>query len=141
MQNSSEIRTIKGKPRGRPFKKVLAETTIDGDILEASRHEADNIAKNALNSLDKLLINKQDEIIQENLILEKKEQEKKLIETIDFFSGNNKLSISLFQCHNRMFRMQIFLNDRQEIRPVTYTGSSTSYAFWNMLKESLNYAK
>ncbi len=60
-----------------------------------------------------------------------------LIETMDFTSGENKLSIRFSKKNNRMFRIQIFLNDENEIRPVTYNGSSTAYGFWNLLKKSL----
>lgn len=60
-----------------------------------------------------------------------------LLETMDFKNGENKLSIRFSKKNNRMFRIQIFLNDEDEIRPVTYNGSSTAYGFWNLLKKSL----
>jgi hypothetical protein len=59
------------------------------------------------------------------------------IDFLEFEKGKNKLKISLFKKHNRMFRIQIFLNDHTEIRPTTYTGSSMALSFWNLLKESL----
>ena len=59
------------------------------------------------------------------------------IDFLEFENGKNKLKISLFKKHNRMFRIQIFLNDHTEIRPTTYTGSSMALSFWNLLKESL----
>ena len=70
----------------------------------------------------------------------KKEELKDLetIESIDFKNGENTLSIRFSKRHNRMFRIQVFLNNKSEIRPVTYTGASTGYAFWNLLKESIN---
>ena len=60
-----------------------------------------------------------------------------LIESMDFKNGENTLQIRFSKKNNRMFRIQIFLNDQDEIRPVTYNGSSTAYSFWNLLKRSL----
>lgn len=60
-----------------------------------------------------------------------------LVDTIDFMNGDNKLSIRFTKKHNRMFRIQVFLNDENEIRPVTYTGASTGNAFWNLLKGAM----
>ena len=60
-----------------------------------------------------------------------------LIESMDFTDGKNKLCIRFSKRNNRMFRIQIFLNDENEIRPVTYNGSSTAFGFWNLLKKSL----
>jgi len=62
-----------------------------------------------------------------------------VIESIDFISKDekNKLSIKYSKKSNRSFRIQIFLNDEQELRPVTYTGSSTGNTFWSLLKGAL----
>lgn len=57
-----------------------------------------------------------------------------LIESVNFKNGENTLSIRFSKKHNRMFRIQVFLNDNLEIRPVTYTGANTGYTFWNLLK-------
>lgn len=69
----------------------------------------------------------------------KKDEPKELetIETVDFKNGENTLSIRFSKRHNRMFRIQVFLNNENEIRPVTYTGASTGYTFWNLLKGAL----
>ncbi len=64
-------------------------------------------------------------------------QELDLIDSMEFLNGENKLTIRFSKKHNRMFRIQVFLNDKHEVRPVTYTGSSTGYAFWNLLKGAL----
>ena len=64
-------------------------------------------------------------------------KELELIETLDFKNGENSLSIRFSKKHNRMFRIQVFLNGVSEIRPVTYTGASTGYGLWNLLKGSL----
>jgi hypothetical protein len=65
------------------------------------------------------------------------EKDDQIMDKIEFTNGENKLSIRFSKKHNRMFRIQIFLNDESEIRPVTYTGASTGYAFWNLLKGAL----
>ena len=61
-------------------------------------------------------------------------KELELIESLDFMNGTNKLSIRFSKKHNRMFRIQVFLNDTNEIRPVTYSGASTGGTFWKLLK-------
>lgn len=65
------------------------------------------------------------------------DQSIKLIESIDFKNGKNTLTIRFSKKLNRMYRVQIFLNDDLEIRPVTYTGSSTGFTVWNLLKGTL----
>lgn len=62
-----------------------------------------------------------------------------LIESLDFFTadGKNKMSIKYSKKSNRSFRIQMFLNDDQEMRPVSYTGSSTGNTFWALLKGAL----
>jgi hypothetical protein len=60
-----------------------------------------------------------------------------VIDTIEFTKGNDKLTIVLSKKHNRMFRVQVFLNDTTEMRPGTYTGASPAMSFWNLLKGSL----
>jgi hypothetical protein len=55
-------------------------------------------------------------------------------QSIDFSNGKNTLSVRYRKCSNRQFRIQIFLNDTIEIRPVSYTGSSTGNAFWALIK-------
>lgn len=61
-----------------------------------------------------------------------------VIDTIEFTKGKDKLTIVLSKRHNRMFRVQVFLNDTTEMRPGTYTGASPAMSFWNLLKGSLN---
>lgn len=70
---------------------------------------------------------------------EPKEEPKdlELIDSLEFKNGENTLTIRFSKKHNRMFRIQVYLNDESEIRPVTYTGASTGYAFWKLLKGAL----
>lgn len=60
-----------------------------------------------------------------------------IVDQIEFKNGSNVLKILFKKKHNRMFRVQIFMNEITEIRPVTYTGAMTAKAFWNLLKGSL----
>jgi len=57
------------------------------------------------------------------------------VEAIEFTNGKNTLKILLSRRHNRMYRVQIFLNDSVEIRPTTYTGFAPASTFWGFLKE------
>jgi O-acetylhomoserine/O-acetylserine sulfhydrylase-like pyridoxal-dependent enzyme len=84
-------------------------------------------------------LDKTDKTLKENMETTKQEEPKalELIETMQFMDGPNKLEIRFSKRHNRMFRIQIFLNDEIEIRPVTYTGTSTGHSYWNLLKKSL----
>ena len=62
-------------------------------------------------------------------------EELKDCESVEFKNGENILAIKLFKKANRLYRLQIFLNDTIEIRNTTYNGSSTALNFWNLLKE------
>ena len=66
-----------------------------------------------------------------------KDNNQELVERVDFFDGKNKLSIAFIKKNSRMFRIQIFLNDSLEIRPVTYNGRSPASAYWELLKSEL----
>lgn len=66
--------------------------------------------------------------------------ENTVIESIEFLRGKDTLKIVLLKRHNRMYRIQIFLNE-SEIRPNTYTGASSALAYWNLLKGSLKNEK
>lgn len=63
--------------------------------------------------------------------------ENEIVESITFADGPNTLKIVLSKRHNRMYRLQVFLNGDTEIRPSTYTGASMAYNYWNLLKNSL----
>ena len=62
------------------------------------------------------------------------EKKLELMDSIPFKNGKNTLTIKYSKRNNRQFRIQIFLNDECEIRPVTYTGSQTGNAFWGLIK-------
>lgn len=151
----------KAKPRGRPFAKgnkrgklennVLASTGLESSdeggfidvpeefmdaIHESLKIEQDPIdeQESVLNRLPELVMNAVDRDIKDVLSGSK---EMELIECVDFKKGNSTLSIRFSKRHNRMYRIQIFLNDKLEIRPVTYTGSRTASAFWNLIKEAV----
>jgi len=127
------------------------EGGVVAPALESAIVEPEN--DGILLQLPKLVMESMDKTLKENM--ETPQQEKEggyidipakeqsdliplaLIESMDFTNGENKLSIRFSKKNNRMFRIQIFLNDENEIRPVTYNGSSTAYGFWNLLKKSL----
>lgn len=152
MLHKEPIEGAKRKPRGRPFANGNKKGNAHKPILDASRHQISDeggvIAHDQrssivepLNALPVELKEDMGKLVES--IKEKQEESKEVaplekIEDIDFFNGKNKLSIRFSKRANRMFRVQIFLNDETEIRNVTYHGSATAHSFWNMLKGALN---
>ncbi|VVB80753.1 Uncharacterised protein [uncultured archaeon] len=63
--------------------------------------------------------------------------EDEVVESIDFMRDKNKLSIKLIKKQNRVFKVQIFLNEELEIRNANYAGMNTATNFWSMLKACL----
>lgn len=61
----------------------------------------------------------------------------KLLESIEFEFGKNKLSLQFLAKNNRQRCIKVYLNDTHEIRPVTYNGTGTGHAFWQLLKGAL----
>jgi hypothetical protein len=134
------------KPRGRPPKRKDTSETMDTE-RRSSGNERGVIEEG--DGIEFQLPAKAVEILQAQEITETKievptdetkEGDKAaltLIDSLDFMLGENKLSIRFSKKHNRMFRIQVFLNESSEIRPVTYTGASTAYSFWNLLKGAL----
>lgn len=138
---------FKAKPRGRPFKK-RNDKSNGNEILDSTRHEGGNIGgvinpiiNESIPTMDHCVNDPNNGIqlpfpIPQNEVETEKRlaDDLELIESIDFKNGKNTLSIRFSRRHNRMFRVQIFLNGTNEIRPVTYTGATTGYAFWNILR-------
>ena len=60
-----------------------------------------------------------------------------LIEKLEFTRGNNILSIEYCAKNNRQRCIKVSLNGQHEIRPVTYNGTGTGQAFWELLKGAL----
>ena len=73
----------------------------------------------------------------ENPVVEEKKEESSIVDMLDFTTGKNTLSIKLVKKPNRMYRVQIYLNENIEIRNATYTGASQAFAFWNLLKNTV----
>jgi hypothetical protein len=119
------------------MKKVKkAELTDSSESINVPYVETNNLLLNSdLNPKEK----NWDDLVKHTEIDEdeKKDMELEPIDAIEFLNGKNKLTIRFSKRHNRMFRIQVFLNNTHEVRPVTYTGSSTGYAFWNLLKGAL----
>lgn len=137
----------KSKPRGRPFVKGNNKGKPRNDVLDNPGHES-SIEGQPIDE-SKILLNllTGEETITgqkpatQSLPIEEEQDAKEesklplvLVESIDFIRGENKLSIRLSKRHNRLYRLQIFLNDTTEVRPVTYTGASAAFSFWDVLK-------
>lgn len=127
---------------------VIATPSHSENVKENNNEESDGIElrlpKKAMETLQATLKENMSlpqeepgESIDIPQVVEDKTKELELIESIVFKNGENTLTIRFSKKHNRMFRIQVFLNDTSEIRPVTYTGASTGYSFWNLLKGAL----
>ena len=115
--------------------------TLDSPFINmnGSQYEESNI----LDQLPRILMEDSDKTLKEFMNITQETEIKQevkettmenIVESLDFFRGENKLSIRFTKKHNRMFRIQIFMNDEHEVRPVTYSGSTTGVTFWNLLK-------
>ena len=152
-----ERRNEKSKPIGKPFpkghkkgshaiKQELAsglDASNKGGVIASPPQSLDsepvNVEKSVLHELPRLIIETIEHNLKEpmNIPQETKEETPKdleLIECIDFINGSNKLSLRFSKKPNRMYRIQVMLNDEHEVRPVTYSGTSTGTTFWNLLK-------
>ena len=149
----------KYKPRGRPFPKGNKRGKLENGVLADTRYLSGNeggIVVPTSESVTKepekqeSALSQLHTIVQETLDtnlkaametpIEEKEDSSvyKIIETIDFKNGDNVLSIRFSAVNNRRYRIQVFLNDETEVRPVTYQGSTSGNAFWKLLKGALN---
>lgn len=165
MAHKDIIERRKAKPRGRPFVKggkhapdakdeVLAtsgrESGIEGGVvaptLESSIVEPLNaglelqLPPAAMNTINKIIKESMESPAVEEVKAtssKKEAEEAEIMETVEFRNGDNILSLRFSKLHNRSFRIQVFLNNENEVRPVTYTGARTAYAFWNLLKGAL----
>lgn len=157
MVHSKPSERKESKPRGRPFSKGNKRGRPKNSVLDVQGHAIGNdgevVAKEAkLLSLEALKaqveaqaltegspqpVNVEDSrekrIVQQN----NQDSESVPVESIEFKHGKDTLKITLYKKHNRMYRVQIFLNEETEIRPVTYTGASMAFGYWNLLKCSL----
>lgn len=130
----------KPRSKGRPFTKGNIKGKPRDEILAPTGHQigvgGEVIAPDTQSSILEPLI----ESIQEETTTEPPKialAEPVPIDSLEFKHNENILKIVLSRKHNRMFRVQIFLNESIEIRPTTYTGSAPAMAFWNLLKNSL----
>ena len=158
MAHSEPSEGKKYKPRGRPFPKGNKRGKLENSVLADSRHDSGNergvVAplpeqhnqeplkpENPLSEMFTLVTNTLDHNIREAMETPIEEKEDsgiyKILETIDFKNGDNVLSIRFSAVNNRRYRIQVFLNDDTEVRPVTYQGSTSGNAFWKLLKGAL----
>lgn len=113
------------KPRGKPF------TSKDNPKGKPKTPKPSSIlVENSLNEIQTIPIP-----IPIPISLDEAEAE--LIDCLEFKNGKNILKIVFKKQHNRSYRIQCFLNDRIEIRPVTYTGSKTATIVWELLKSNV----
>ncbi len=139
----------------KPSNKVLddsgRESSVEGGVvaphpLIITTHRLTDEIKQA-KQVDQNITNITPEILNESVecVEEKIEpvqakedlKDLELIDSLEFKNGPNTLSIRFSKKHNRMFRIQVFLNEDNEIRPVTYAGARTGYTFWQLLKAAL----
>lgn len=154
-----ERRNEKVKPRGKPFPKDNIRgkpkikavddsgrgSGVKGGVVEkVSAGQIVNHTDGLLLQIPQKLMEVMDRTLKENMETPQEESKEtnevkqlELIESIDFTNGPNKLTIRFSKKHNRMYRIQIFLNEENEIRPVTYSGASTGMTFWKLLKGAL----
>lgn len=135
MAHRETIERPKRKPRGRPFPKGNIKGKIMDEILDTSRHSSSDDGENVI-TLEECN-SSETAIVSPSLALPRDKGDLEVLDSMEFLNGDNKLSIRFSKRSNRMYRIQIFLNDETEIRPVTYNGSSTGVSFWNLLKGAL----
>lgn len=135
MAHGKTIERPKRKPRGRPFPKGNIKGKIMDEVLDSARHSSGDDGTNVITIEES---NRSETAIAcASLALPRDKGELEVLDSMEFRNGDNKLSIRFSKRSNRMYRIQIFLNDETEIRPVTYNGSSTGVSFWNLLKGAL----
>lgn len=157
-----ERRKEKSKPRGKPFEKGnQLRAKVKGKAVDDSGHqigveggvvapapqcsivEPANANDGIEFQLPSIAMDTLKPILKEAMNptpteeKEEKENDVELIEAIDFMNGPNKLSLRFSKKKNRVYRIQVFLNDVEEIRPVTYSGATTGVSFWRLLKGTL----
>lgn len=154
---------VRGKPKGKAVDDSGRESGAEGGVVAPEPQsvvvESLKVETGVLNQLPSLVMNTTDQILKENMEtpaeigtigpgitldsikvepVAEAVKDLELIESLDFMNGNNKLSIRFSKKHNRMYRIQVFINDEHEVRPVTYSGATTGVTFWNLLKGVLN---
>lgn len=57
-----------------------------------------------------------------------------VLDVLTFVNGKNTLKIKFIRTPNRVYRIQVFMNDSQEVRPSTFAGASPGWSFWKLFK-------
>lgn len=138
--------------RTRPFGSGQKKAADDREVLGVKRHakppkgktlDTKNISEESSNDKMDFQLPKKSVHNFVKTISEEVEQDNtcskglEIVEKMEFTSGRNKLTIRFCKKPNRMYRLQIFLNDELEIRPVTYNGWSLAKGYWTLLKGTL----
>lgn len=124
MVYSNDSERQKNKPRGRPFPRGNKRGKLENEILDNLRHDTNDKGEFIENDI------KTSEDFEKGF----NEISNTIIDFIEFENGKDKISVKFIKKGNNSFRIQIFLNEKYEIRPTTYNGSSTAFAYWNLLK-------
>ena len=152
MVRESDSEREQRRVRGRPFQKGNFYGKPKNVILDSTGHQSSTKRGDVAPTLKKHEETKPKEEIPEmkqspnkietittlpEPIISEFAQTSSAIDSMEFKNGENTLTIKLIKKDNRAFRIQVFLNDTTEIRPVTYAGLSTALTVWNLLKGSL----
>lgn len=74
----------------------------------------------------------------EDIEAESNESEQSKLLLVDEVTFNdvlgNTIKLKFLKTQGRLYKLQIMLNDSIEIKPVTYSGSSIGFGYWNLIK-------
>ena len=136
MAHESNSEERKHKVRGRPFPKGNIRGKPKHDVLAIERPPSSDTGATIVLAGGVYALPEGTPI---STLVVNSEEDKKLqkIESLEFKNGENTLTIRFSKTNNRLFRVQVFLNEETEIRPMSLSGSSSGYSFWNLLKKAL----
>lgn len=140
LATSGRESSLEGGVVALPLNSVIVDPASDGILHQLPKlvmETLDNTLKECMETNQAEVVEATEEVKEVKEVKKEELKDLETIESIEFKNGENTLSIRFSKRHNRMFRIQVFLNNENEIRPVTYTGASTGYAFWNLLKGAL----
>lgn len=132
---------VKGNVKGKPPEELMIEDTQEKE--EAICAVEDEFTKETsfekiTHSIPPSQPKKRQKKESKQTELKKEDNEvnlnSELVESLDFFDGENKLSIRLLKTPNRLYKINVILNDKLEIRPTTYPGAVAGVSYWNLLK-------
>jgi hypothetical protein len=115
---------VKGKPTERIKGSIDDQMVVRGGDIAQSKDKSTEAEKTALKP-------KIDPIPE-------KDTAPVLVDQIIFKDDKgNEVKVCLFSTKTRHFRMQVFLNEKMELRPTTFTGNNAAMSFWELFKKNL----